>query len=96
MTARNLSVTLLTAAAATGDGEPVSAGYWNWSVWGTFGGATAQLQWSPDSAAWIDVDGATATANGGVSDIPIAAGALRVTITGGSSISLTSRVDGIA
>lgn len=86
------SVTLLTAAAATGSTTAVSSGRYNWYVYGTWNGATAQLQWSPNSGStWINVDGAALTADGGWTDIPVSAGSMRVLITGaGGSTSLSS------
>lgn len=89
-------VVLLTAASATGAGVSVMNGRYSWFVWGTWGGATAQLQWSPDGGTtWIDIDGASLTANGGFLNIPISSGKVRVTITGGTSPSLSSKFGGI-
>lgn len=90
-------VALLSAASATGSGVVVTGGYYSWMIWGTWGGTTAQLQWSPDGGTtWIDIEEATASVNGGVSNIPIASGKVRVLLTGGSSISLSSKLGGIA
>lgn len=47
-----------------------SAVIWNggagtWAVKGTFGGATAKLQWTPDNGTtWLDYSGASVTAAG--------------------------------
>lgn len=77
------NVTLLTAAAATGSTTAVSSGRYNWYAYGTWNGATAQLQWSPDSGVtWINIDGASLTADGGYSDIPISSGSARVSLSG--------------
>lgn len=91
-------VVLLSAAAATGSGIEVSAGYYNWSVYGTWDSATAQLQWSPDAGTtWIDVDGVSLTANGGWTEVPIAFGLVRASISGaGGSTSLSSLAGGVA
>ena len=91
-------LTLLSAAAATGSSTPIIApGKHNWSVYGTWDSASAQLQWSPNGGTtWIDIDGAVLTANGGWSDIPIAGGHVRVSISGaGGSTSLTSDLRGV-
>jgi hypothetical protein len=70
----------------------VSAGRYNWAVYGTWGGTSAQLQWSPDGTTWIDIDSVVATENGGVSDIPIAEGFVRTVLTGGTSPVLKARL----
>lgn len=88
-------VALLSNASATGSAVAVSAGRYNWYAYGTWNGATAQLQWSPDAGTtWINVDGATLTANGGWSNITIAAGQARVSFTG-SPTSITSKLGGV-
>lgn len=87
---------LLTAAGVTGASVAVVSSLYNWFVWGTFGGATAQLQWSPDGGAtWISIDTVVLTGNGGFNNVPILSGYVRVLITGGSSISLSSRLGGV-
>lgn len=89
------TVTLLTNAAATGPWTAWSGGTAAWSVSGTFAGATAQLQGSPDGgAAWGDVTGAGTTANTTIMqfivDLP-ATYTYRVALTGGTGTpSLTS------
>jgi hypothetical protein len=67
-------IELLTSAAATGAGVTVVApGLYEWVAWGTWDGATAQLQISPDNGTtWINKDGAVLTANGGFQDIHLA------------------------
>ena len=56
----------LLSANATGDGTSgLAGGKYQVSVVGTFGGATVQLQFSPDGGAnptWLDVSGASLTA----------------------------------
>lgn len=39
---------LLTGASATGTRVNVAGGYYAWSVYGTWDGPTAQLQWRPN------------------------------------------------
>jgi hypothetical protein len=88
---------LLSAAAATGSAVAVNRGYYSWSAWGTWDGATAQLQWSPDSGTtWFSVVGASLTANGTFTDIPLGYGSARVAISSaGGTTSLTSIFRGI-
>jgi hypothetical protein len=58
------SVTLLASASATGAGQAWPGGTGIWSISGTWGGATAQLQGSADSGAtWTDVTGASTGVN---------------------------------
>lgn len=90
------AITLLPAASsATGSAVAVTSGHYNWVAYGTWSGATAQLQWSPDAGTtWINFDDVLLTADGGWSDIPIATGHCRVLITG--TPSLTSKLYGVA
>lgn len=84
---------LLTAASATGTGQRWPGGVGRWVVYGTWDGATAQLQMSPDDGTtWIDVDNASETSNGGTGDLYFGVGDyLRVTIaSAGASTSLNS------
>jgi len=86
---------LLVDAAASGSWFNVSGGYYAWSVWGTWGGATAQLQWSPDDGVTaVSLEGLLVTADAAWLEIPIPHGAVRVLISGGSGVSLDSRLDG--
>jgi hypothetical protein len=74
-------------------GVSVQDGYYSWTVYGTWGGASAQLEWSPDNGTnWIALDGISATANGGFIEIPISEGKVRTTITGGSGVSLKANL----
>ncbi|MDQ0472954.1 hypothetical protein [Labrys wisconsinensis] len=58
--------TLLNAAAATGGWSAVQGCRYSWRVYGTWAGATAQLQVSPDGGTTaINVDDAVLTADGG-------------------------------
>jgi hypothetical protein len=89
-------VQLLDAAAATGAGDLWAGGRAAWLVWGTWDGATAKLQMTPDQGTtWIDVDGATATVDGGGPfDLPPLKH--RVVISGaGVSTSLSSALFGM-
>lgn len=90
---------LLAAAAATGAWRAISeGGVYNFVAWGTWNGATAQLQWSPDGGTTaIDIDAASLTANGGWSGIPLARGHARCAISGaGGSTSISARLDGVS
>lgn len=88
---------LLAAAAATGtsmlwDGSSRAALF----IWGTWDGATAKLQVTPDKGTtWIDVDGTSLTANGGVR-VELPPLAVRVAISGaGASASLSATLRGL-
>lgn len=83
---------LLSAASTTGSAVRVNNGHYNFIAWGTWDGASAQLQFSPnDGTTWIDIDGAVLTANGGWSDIPMGKGHVRVAISGaGGSTSVSA------
>ncbi len=68
------------------------------SAWGTWGGATAKLQWSPDGSTWLDVDRSgdtfcTLTANGG-GGFTLPPCTVRANITGGTAASLSADVSG--
>lgn len=86
------TLNLLQTQFVTGLATPWQGGDAQWTVWGTWNGATAQLQYSPDSGTtWIDLDGATMTANGGFTGINIGVGKVRTTVSGaGGSTSLSS------
>lgn len=90
-------VRLLTAAGAGATGtaqtwDTPSSG--TFACWGAFGGTVVQLQTSFDSGTtWGNVNGGSVTASGtsveGVAGIPMRAGQLRATTTGGTSPSVT-------
>lgn len=89
--------TLMSAAGDTSAAVTVLRGLYQWSIWGTWDGATAALQWRQASgAAWIGVGPdaeASADALGGVA---IADGDVRVLVTTpGGSTSLTAWLGGI-
>jgi hypothetical protein len=90
-------ITLLSASSVSGGAAAIAGGRYFWAVYGTWDGATAQLQWSPNSGTtWVDLDGASVTANGGFTDIALAAGHVRVSISGaGGSTSLSSKLSGV-
>lgn len=94
--------TLLSAAAETGAAVAVVANTYNWWVYGTWDGATAQLQESPDGGStWANRDGIvlteTGTEPGWWSGLQINAGHVRVVITNaGGSTSLSSDLRGVA
>jgi hypothetical protein len=96
--AAGVSYTLLTAASATGTASTIVAGNYTWKVWGTWDGATATLQTSPDGGTtWIDQDDCVETANGGRRDLNLDADQYRVAISGaGGSTSLSSKLGGVA
>lgn len=95
---QGMDLELLSAADTTGSGLGVRSGTYNWFAYGTWDGASAQLQWSPNSGTtWIDIDGAVLTANGGWAGIQVAGGQVRAAVSSaGASTSLTSSLRGIA
>jgi hypothetical protein len=78
------TVPLLSNGSATGTGYKVrSGGRYVFSVYGTFSGATINLQWSLDNSTWTTVTSGSFTAAGSVS-VDIGTGTYaRVSITGG-------------
>lgn len=83
-------VTLLTDADTTSDAAEWAGGDCQFTAWGTWDGATAQLQWSPDDGStWIDVDGAGLTENGGVI-VSLPAGSVRAAISDAGTTSLNA------
>jgi hypothetical protein len=90
--------TLLSAATTSAAGPALESpsGTYEWVVRGTWGGATAQLQFSDDNSTWIDIEGATMTANGG-GIFEIAPAFIRVNLTGATgSTNLNSVLLGVA
>jgi hypothetical protein len=91
-------VVLLQNAVATGSWQAVTGGSYTFAAWGgTWGGATAQLQWSDTSglSTAFDVEGALLTEDGSWSNVPIAAGYVRCAIIGGSGAILNATLSGI-
>lgn len=95
--------TLLSGATATGQQVgPISGGDYIWRVEGTFGGATATLQFlGLDGTTWNPVRNAantadvSLTANGSVA-VGIAQGSfVRVALTGGTPTGMNSAIGGI-
>jgi hypothetical protein len=95
------SAVLLTAADETGAAVQINAGVYDWQIWGTWDGATAQLEVSPNGTNWGPLvghvtSGPTTDQVYGVSKIGRSAGFARVVITGaGASTSLTSELRGV-
>lgn len=88
---------LLTDTDASGDAVDWPGGYGMWVVYGTWDGASAQLQLSPDNGTtWVDIDGALLTENGGWNGIVLPVGKIRVEITGAGTTSLSSNIKPVA
>src|SRR5262245_51583101 len=86
-------IVLLNAEGATGSPETVQKGNYLWAVWGTFGGCTAKLQWTPDSGTtWIDV---SSTDTAALFNTALLDGSARVAIVGGAGVSLSSKIGGV-
>lgn len=91
------NITLLSAASATGSAVNVQlGGSYVFDAAGTFGGTTVGLQMlGPDGSTWIDIEdegGAIALTSAGAVYLSIPAGSYRVTITGGSGVSMSARL----
>lgn len=90
-------LTLLSAAANGNGTSTLFSNGGDDAVWlvayGTWGGATAKLQWSPDlGTTWIDVTDASFTANGLVR-LFLCAGYVRGVVSGGGGTeSITMQV----
>lgn len=84
---------LLSGATSSGTGVRLDGfGYWNFTTYGTWNGASAQLQWSPnDGTTFVNVDGAVLSADGIWSDVPIDAGVVKVVVTG-TATSISSKL----
>jgi hypothetical protein len=84
--------TLTTAGRSTA--VQVAAGRFNWFMIGTWGGTSAQLQYSPNGSTWIDITGAVLTADGGFLDIAFSDGFVAVNLTGGAGMNLVASLNG--
>lgn len=73
---------LLTGSDETGPSLFFQPGTYEWLVWGTWDGAVATLQQSPDNEdeVWIDFNAATSDADGRITGVPIAKSRIRVKI----------------
>jgi hypothetical protein len=98
-TASDQRTVLLSSAAATGAWQPVTGGLYTFAAWGgTWGGATAQLQWSDTSGLLtaFDVEGATLSADGSWANVPLATGYARCAVIGGAGVVLNATLSGIS
>ena len=89
----NASITLLSAASATGSAQKVKRGRYKVSAYGTWNGATATLQTSPDGGTtWITADpGTIFTANGSYG-VWIADEYVRVSVSNAGTTSITVKL----
>lgn len=98
------SYTLLTAASATGNAvSGIRGGSYIWRASGTFGGATATLQaLDLDGSTWVNVRNqantadVTATAASSQGVVIGQGGIVRVAISGGAGVSISSVLSGVA
>lgn len=81
---------------ADGSSTPqfLEAGYYIWSVGGTFGSGTVQLEMNPSESGWVPITDASLTAPG-TKYIGVAAGKYRVTVSGATDPSLFSDMNRI-
>jgi len=98
-TASDQRIALLENAAVTGPWIPVAGGSYTFAVWGgTWGGATAKLQWYSETSGLVkafDVQGITATTDWAMAGLPLGSGYARCVITGGTGVSLSATLSGI-
>jgi hypothetical protein len=95
--ARPDKLTLIEGKAASSNWVPIDGGYYNWNaICATWNGATLTLQWSPNGGTTaLDIDGCVLSANGGVTEIPIATGHVKATLTGSPSAVMFSAVGAV-
>ena len=85
----NSNIVLLNAGLATTSATAIKRGSYQVSAYGTWGGATATLQWSYDGTTWLSIDSLTAfTANGTVG-VLLGDGFVRVSVANAGTTSLT-------
>jgi len=90
---------LLNNASATGNAVDWGGGRGDFTAYGTFGGATVALQFSPDDGTtWINVDPSGSTyvtfTTAGVGGFELPKGQIRAAITGGIGVSVSATVGG--
>lgn len=98
MAVQQISVTLLSAASATGASTPVEVpGEYMLTVNGSFGGCTFGIEkLGPDGTNWIglkDAAGLIALTSADALVLALPAGSYRGKITGGSAVSLSARLE---
>jgi hypothetical protein len=94
------SITLLSAASATGSAVAIQlGGEYVFAAAGTFGGTTVGLQMlGPDGATWISIEdaaGAIAFTAAEATVVALPAGSYRATITGGAGVSMFASLKSI-
>ena len=92
----NDRIALITALTTNGSGSSFMwpGGRGVFSAWGTFGGGTCKLEFSPNNSTWIAADRsgdtyATFTANG-VGEFTLPQGLIRATVSGGTAASISA------
>ena len=96
MARQDQSIKLLNNASVTGSALKVSGGRYIWACDGTFGGDTLQLQFlSPDLTSFIDVVGASMTAEGAMEVLVANGSTMKVTVTGGGASALFSTLTSV-
>lgn len=86
---------LLNNASATGDPIAWPGGQGTVSISGTFGGATATLQYlAPDGSTWVDAGPDAVFTAAGAVNFEAAAGSIRMFIAGGPPSGLNATIKG--
>jgi hypothetical protein len=92
----NDRITLLSALTTNTSGSAFMwpGGRGVFCAWGTFGGGTCDIEFSPDGTTWINADRSgetfvTFTANG-VGEFVLPQGLIRATVAGGAAASISA------
>lgn len=88
--AYNTNIVLLNAGLATTSATSIKRGSYQFSVYGTWGGATASLQWSHDGSTWFTVDALTTFTANNAAGVILGDGFVRVSISNAGTTSLTA------
>lgn len=83
---------LLDNASGSGGGVQWAGGAALWMIEGTFGGATAQLQFQTRRGTWISMPSDLSATNNKVWGAYLPQGVYRVTLTGGSPSAMYSEL----
>ena len=87
--------TLLSNESATGTAVQVLRGKYHFHIKGTFGGATATLQYSDDNSTWTTLSSSAVFTAAGNTGVMLTEGYVRVLIAGGSPSALYATLGGV-
>ncbi len=84
-------VTLLDGASSSGSWVAWPGGRGHFQAFGTFGGSTVALEFSPDQSTALDLGSDAELTAAGVRVFELAPGFVRASITGGSGVSVDAQ-----